>query len=108
MTIKIIGDTVSLGAGASDTITLTPDTDISVTKILWNATGRCQVTRIEFPMGVHELLKGTIELDQLAKDSHIFELPEPIAVSAGVDVVFHLKDISGATNDVYIAMVGTY
>jgi len=108
MTVKIIGDTVSLSANASDTITLTPDTDISITKIIWNSTGRCKVTRIEFPMGVHELLKGSIELDQLEKSSHVFELPEPITMSAGVDVVFHLKDISGATNDVYIAMMGTY
>jgi len=108
MTVKIIGDTVTISAGASDTISLTPDTDISITKILWNSSGRCKVTRIEFPVGVHELLKGSIELDQLAKDSHVFELPEAIEVKAGLDVVFHLTDISGASNVVYIAMAGTY
>jgi len=108
MTIKIIGDTVSLSAGASDTITLTPDVDVRVVAILWNATGRCKVARIEFPVGVHELLKGSIELDALDKDSHRFTLPEEVPITKGADVVFHLTDISGATNDVYIALLCIY
>jgi len=108
MTIKLIGDTVSLSAGASDTITLTPDVDVRVKAILWNSTGRCKVTRIEFPVGVHELLKGSIELDQLNKSTHIFELPEEVPIKGGVDVIFHLTDISGATNDVYIALLCIY
>jgi len=108
MTIKLIGNTVSLGAGASDTITLTPDVDVRVKAILWNSTGRCKVTRIEFPVGVHELLKGSIELDQLNRDSHRFTLPEEVPIKAGSDVVFHLTDISGATNVVYIALLCVY
>jgi len=108
MTVKLIGNTVTLSAGASDTIILTPDVDVRVVSILWNSTGRCKVTRIEFPVGVHELLKGSIELDQLNKDSHVFKLPEEIPVGAGSDVVFHLTDISGASNVVYIALLCVY
>jgi len=108
MTVKIIGNTVSLSAGGSDTITLTPDVDVRAIAILWNATGRCKVTRIEFPVGVHELLKGSVELDQLDKDSHRFTLPEEVALTKGTDVVFHLTDISGAANEVYIAILCLY
>jgi len=108
MTVKIIGNTVTLGAGASDTIVLTPDRDMRAKSILWNATGRCKVTRIEFPTGVYELLKGSIELDQLNKDSHVFTLPEEIPIPKGIDIIFHLIDISGATNVVYIALLCIY
>jgi len=108
MTVKLIGNTVTLGAGASDTITLTPDVDVRVVSTLWHSTGRCKVTRIEFPVGVHELLKGSIELNQLNNSTHIFKLPEEIPLTAGSDVIFHLTDISGASNVVYIALLCVY
>jgi len=107
MPIKLIGDTVTLSAGASDIITLRSDVDVSATAILWNSTGRCRVTRIEFPAGV-ELLKGSLELDQLNRDSRRYILPEAVSLSAGVEVRFHLTDISGASNVVYIALECTY
>jgi len=107
MPVKLIGDTVTLSANASDTISLTPDVDVTCTAILWNATGRCKVTRIEFPTPV-ELLKGSIELDQLQRDSGVYKLPEATAIGSKQDVVFHLTDISGASNIVYIALECTY
>jgi len=107
MPSKLVGDTVAIAANASDVITLRSDVDVTARAVLWNSTGRCRVTRIEFPAGV-ELLKGTIELDQLGKDSHRYELPEPIALKAGVEVRFHLTDISGAPNAVYIAVECTF
>jgi len=107
MPIKLIGDTVTLSAGASDIITLRSDIDVSAKAILWNSSGRCKITRLEFPAGV-ELLKGSLELEQLNKDSHRYVLPEAISLSAGVEVRFHLTDISGASNVVYVALECTY
>jgi len=107
MAVKLIGDTVTISAGGSDTITLTPDVDVSVTAILLNKTGRCKITRIEFPTPV-ELLKGSLEIDQLGRDSGRYQFPEAVPVGKGQDCVFHLTDISGATNVVYIAIECTF
>jgi len=107
MPIKIVGDTVTLSANASDKISLRSDITVTTRAILWNSTGRCQITRIEFPVGT-ELLKGSIELDQLNKETHRFELPETVEIAKGVEVIFHLTDISGASNVVYIALECTY
>jgi len=107
MAIKLIGDTVTLSAGASDTITLTPDTDVTCKAIIWNTTGRCKITRIEFPTPT-ELVKGSLELHQLQRDSGVYKLPEDVPIGKGQDCVFHITDISGASNVVYIALECTY
>jgi len=107
MAIQLIGNPVTLPANASDTITLRPDTDVTCKAIIWNTTGRCKVTRIEFPAPT-ELLKGSLELYQLQRDSGVYKLPEDVPIGKGQDCVFHLTDISGASNVVYIALVCTY
>jgi len=101
----IVGETVSLSAGASDKIRLVPPVDMTWKKVHVMATGRCEITKIEI-VGVDILVAGVIELDHLKEYGNTFNLPEDISLAKGTEVIFYVKDISGAANTVYIAISG--
>jgi len=105
--IEFVGGSVSLAAGASGEIVLAFARDGDIIQFLVFSTGRCQITKIE-QEGVDVYTTGIIELDHLRKHGNVYDLPEPIGYKANAKFVFSLKDISGATNVVYIAFVIKY
>jgi len=107
MPVEFVGGSVSLSAGASGDITLAFARDGQIIQFLVFSTGRCQITKIE-QEGVDVYTTGVLELDHFKKHGNVYDLPEPIAYKANAKFVFSLKDISGATNVVYIALVIKY
>jgi len=107
MAIEFVGGSVSLSAGGSGDITLAFARDGEILAIMVNSTGRCQITKIE-QEGVQVYTTGVMELDHFKRYGNVYDLPEPISYKANAKLVFSLKDISGATNDVYITVVIRY
>jgi len=101
MSLIFIGGTATLSAGGTGEIKLTPVKDVTLWEFMVYSTGRCEITDIEM-VGVANLLDGVMELDNLKKYGNVFPLPKPIDWKKGVTLRFALKDISGATNTVYI------
>jgi len=97
------GGSASLGADGSGSIRIRASVDGEVTQILVNGTGRCEITDIDIS-GYEDIFDGVVELVQLQREGSVYDLPETIPISKGTDVVFSLTDISGAANDVYIAL----
>jgi len=104
MGLEFVGGTVSLTAGGTDTIVLKFPRTADMIGFLVYSTGRVEITSLELE-GVEDYLTGTIELDQLKREGNYFELPEPIPYPKGTKFAIGLKDISGATNVVYFAVL---
>jgi len=102
MVLYVIGDTVTLAAGGTDTITLKPDVDVQIKEIGISSTGRVEINRIEI-IGVRTILKGKVEADTLTQQQKRWILEEPVPWAKGQELAFGLLDISGASNKVYIA-----
>jgi len=99
------GDVIELAAGAEGTLTLDIGVDLTATALAVNSSGRCEISDIE-RLGQPKILDGFIELDQLKKEGNIFPLPSPEPFVKGDKLSFKIKDISGATNRIYIALFG--
>ena len=106
MPLKLLGGAVTISAGETGEIKLEAKSDFTVSQLLSNSTGRCEVTKIDIPE-VLPILDGVIELAQLRQYGNVYILPESILIKKGSIVVISLRDISGASNLVYIALVGT-
>jgi len=102
--LEFVGGTVTLSAGASGDIVLVYARDANIVEFLVNSTGRCEVTKIE-QEGVDVYTTGTLELDQLKKQGNVYVLPEALTYKANAKLVFSLRDISGASNTVYVCVV---
>jgi len=105
--IEFVGGNVSLSAGGTGEIVLAFARDGQIIQFLVFSTGRCQITKIE-QEGVDVYTTGVLELDHFKKLGNVYDLPESIGYKANAKFIFNLKDISGATNVVYIAFVIKY
>jgi len=99
-----IGGTISLAANGTGEISLSPDEDVDILAIHINNTGRAEITSAEMAR-LPPFIVGVMEIDLLKKHGNVYELPEPISWSKGVDFVWSFKDISGASNVVYLAFL---
>jgi len=105
--LEFVGGTVTLSAGGTGDVILTYARDANIVEFLVNSTGRCEVTRIE-QEGVDVYTTGVLELDQLKKQGNVYTLPEAISYRANAKLVFSLRDISGASNTVYVCAIMVY
>ena len=107
MPVVFISDYVTLSANGEDTIKLKYDTAFRFRKILAYGTGAFQITKIEIE-GQRPFLAGTLHSEQLKERGNTIELPEDIHVPANKEIIFYVKDISGAENTVYIGVIAQY
>jgi len=107
MPIEFVGGTVTLSAGASGDVVLSYARDANIVELLVNSTGRCEIVKIE-QEGVETYTTGVLELDQLKKQGNVYTLPEAISYKANARLVVSLRDISGASNTVYVCAVMVY
>jgi len=107
MAVEFVSGTVTLSAGASGSITLKFPRSGDIIEFMVYSTGRVEITRIE-QEGVADYLTGVMELDHFKKLGNVYPLPEPIPYTKGTAFTFSLKDISGASNVVYIGLVIKY
>jgi len=105
--LEFVGGTVTLSAGGTGDVVLVYARDTNIVEFLVNSTGRCEITKIE-QEGVEVYTTGVLELDQLKKQGNVYVLPEAIGYRANAKLVFSLRDISGASNTVYVCAVMVY
>ncbi len=98
-TSKFIGDSVTLSGGTSGTLRLRTERPALVVALGFSNTGRCNITKIE-QVEIEIYLSGAIEVDNLVTEGMIYRLAEPWHWQKGIDLVFSLTDISGASNEV--------
>jgi len=107
MPVEFVGGRVSLAAGASDSITLKYERDCKIHKISFVNTGRARIDAIEI-VGVRVLTTGIMEVDNFKQQGNILPVIEPIDWPKGIDLVFRLTDLSGATNDISVMLEVVY
>jgi len=103
MPVFFLGGAVTLAAGATAELKLRIKVEGVITGIFVNSTGRCEISNIELG-GYRDIFEGAMELEHFKVYGNYYPLKEPIPVTAGQDVIFAVKDLSGATNVVYIAL----
>jgi len=103
MPFMFLGGTTTLSADSSGTIRLRIPVNGTIDQFLVKSSGRVKVTDLELS-GYEDIFDGTMELDQFKKDGNTYDLPEPIPVTRGQDLVISLTDISGSTNVVAFAV----
>ena len=106
----IIGDTVTVASGASDTLTLTATRDMKVTKIGFDATGIFKITNSDL-QGLDDFLAASTAapiLGRALSDNGVpLVLDEPLVIPKGTSLTFAVTDLSGAENTIGVALIGT-
>jgi len=106
MPFFIVGGKVSLSANGEDTLQIRVPTDMRVTRIAVYADGKAEISDMELVgAGRGDLLDGVIVVDQLRKNGYGIDLPEPLEIPANTTFQCKVKDLSGSTNNVYIALM---
>ncbi|MCS7369071.1 MAG: hypothetical protein NDF57_05115 [archaeon GBS-70-058] len=103
MPVFLMGGSVTLSANTSGELKLRAKISGTITGIFVNSSGRCEISNIEIG-GYRDIFEGAMEVDQLKVYGNYYPLKEPIPITVGQDIIFALKDISGASNTVYIAL----
>lgn len=98
-----IGGKTTLDANSTGEIRIRIPVSGRVTHIHIYNDGLCEVTNVEVA-GKPDIFDGVAVLDQFKERGNIYELKEPLSVENGTDIVFSLKDLSGASNKVYIML----
>jgi len=107
MPLFIVGDGISLAASTTGTLTFKSPVNGTITKIGFGSDSRCEIVNIEIT-GKPDFFDGRTELDALKDRGNMHHVEPPLDISKGDSIIFDLKDISGATNDVYIVITITY
>jgi len=108
MPIEFVGGSVTLDPNGTGEIKLEYQRDAEIIQMIFNSTGRVALTNLEL-VGKDRYITGEIELDQLKENGgNVYTLPESLPYDKGRRIQIGLRDLSGASNTVYIGFVMRY
>jgi len=101
----ICGDTVSLAAGASGSLSFRIPVAMKIKYLAAAGTGRFEVSEWEI-VGGPKFIRGKVDSNILRPENGWTPVQPQEDVKENTEISIELKDLSGATNDIYCAVIG--
>lgn len=103
MPYYLVGGNITLAGGVSGKLSIKVPVDGAIVKIGIGSTGRVKITDMEIT-GQPDFFDGVVDSLSLKEHEGTIELADVLPIKRDQSFVITLTDLSGATNDVYIAL----